>query len=194
MQSLRLSLLLLIAATLVHAQENLLRLRSAPLALLNYYQAESLAVAKGFYDATWNMNAEGVKNKYEMRKFEAGEGIIDRATGLMWQQSGSAESMTHAQAWAYVASLNHAGHLGFHDWRLPTFEEAMTLLEKRKSQHKLHVDTSFDDRQVLIWTSDCNGPEVAWVVLFDFGAAYEYFNDVVAWVRAVRSVEENELK
>jgi hypothetical protein len=65
--------------------------------------------------------------------------MVDRATGLMWQQAGSAEEMSFAEAGMYVAQLNAGnGFAGYRGWRLPTLEEAMSLIEPVEN------DGSFD--------------------------------------------------
>lgn len=149
-----------------------------------------MVVTNGFYDATWNIDSKGSKNKFELFEREEGQVLVDHEAQLMWQQSGSPAQMMHLEAKKYVELLNEQAHLGFSDWRLPTLEEAMSLVERKKSQHKLHLDPAFDSTQHYIWTADGNAPFWAWVVSFDFGAADEYQPDVIAFVRAVRSVSQ----
>ena len=47
----------------------------------------------------------------------------------MWQQSGSSERMQFEDAKKWITELNLKGFAGFNDWRLPTLEEAMSLME-----------------------------------------------------------------
>lgn len=156
--------------------------------MLTYQQAESMAVAKGLFDATWNIDGRGVKHQYEAKETDSAKVVIDHATGLMWQQSGSDTIITIEQARHFVQRLNQSRFAGFGDWRLPTLEEAMTLLVPKKNRQQLHIDPLFDARQKWIWTADQHGPGLIWVVLFDFGGGYEYVNDVSNYVRAVRYV------
>ena len=166
--------------------------RSTPIDTLTYEVAESLAVTYGFFDATWNITSDGSKHKFEIILNE--NAVVDRLSNLMWQQSGSAKQMSLKEAHAYVERLNREKFLGWNDWRLPTFEEAMSLLARKKSQWKLHIDPVFDPTQKYVWTSDRNVPHWAWVVAYDFGAADEYEPDVIAYVRAVRTMTDSEVK
>jgi len=42
--------------------------------------------------------------------------------------------MTYEKVQAYIAQLNRANFGGYSDWRLPTLEEAMCLMEPIKSE------------------------------------------------------------
>ena len=118
--------------------------------------------------------------------------VVDNAIGLMWHQSGSAEYMDWNAAKKWVRSLNSRGYAGHHDWRLPTVDEAASLLESNK-RNDLYIDPVFSKKQRWIWTGDKfedeDGSEAAWRVFFD--------NGIVTWdlifyyshVRPVRSVE-----
>ena len=170
-------------------QEN--KYRSVPLDALTYAQAESMVVANKFYDATWNIDSKGSKNKFELFEQQAGTAIVDYEAQLMWQQSGSPAQMMHVEAKAFVKRLNEKAHLGFTDWRLPTLEEAMSLVERKRSKSNLHIDPVFDSTQNYIWTADRNAPFWAWVVSFNFGAADEYDPEVIAFVRAVRTLSHS---
>ena len=111
--------------------------------------------------------------------------MIDHATGLMWQQSGSQEYMTYAEAENYVADLQNKRFVGFNDWRLPTLEEAMSLMEP-KQHDNLYLDPVFDRKQTWIWTADKVSAGLAWVVYFLYGGCvHGHVNDCY-YVRAVR--------
>jgi hypothetical protein len=140
-----------------------------------------------FFDSQWNKTAAGAENDYDVRTLESGKVVIDRATGLMWQQSGSPEPMMYEKAQAYIVQLNRDRFGGFRDWRLPTLEEAMSLIEPKKSGD-LHIDAKFDARQSWIWTSDTPNEWRVWCVSFYYGNChYSYFGRDYYDVRAVRS-------
>ena len=148
---------------------------------------KSMLKDKGFFDAYRNKSATGFTNNYEVK--HNGEVVFDSASGLMWQQSGSDEYMTYENAKAYVAQLHYAG---YSDWRLPTLEEAMSLMEPMKNSDDLYIDSLFDSKQKWIWTSDQYGASSAWVAGFSYGGCnfsdfYYYVNDpTYFYVRAVR--------
>ncbi len=133
-----------------------------------------------------NPNGSGFYNKFEEQK--DGEVIYDHASGLMWQKSGSYKHIDCDKAKAYVDQLNHNQFAGYNNWRLPTLEEAMSLMEPTENNDRLYIDSAFDKNQVWIWTSDLYNTSSAWVVDFSSGSYY-YYNDVdfsSSYVRAVR--------
>jgi hypothetical protein len=59
--------------------------------------------------------------------------ITDRATGLMWQKSGSSSSTDNGSAKEYVNELNRQRFAGYADWRMPTIEELASLLTRKRA-------------------------------------------------------------
>ncbi|MCP5003757.1 MAG: DUF1566 domain-containing protein [Planctomycetes bacterium] len=127
-----------------------------------------------------------VDNKFTEKTINDGEVVTDQATDLVWQQSGSIEKMTRRQAGNYINRLNREGFAGYGDWRLPTLEEVVSLLEQDVMNGDLHVSAVFNKKQRLVWTSDLKGTWLAWVVHFSSGGcSFSNFNDSL-YVRAVR--------
>jgi len=88
------------------------------------------------------------------------------------------------RAQAYVDTLTYAG---FDDWRLPTLEEAMSLMEPKKNEHRLHIDPIFDSMPEWMWTADKYSASRAWNVNFNLGNFFHYDVDgKFYYVRAVR--------
>ena len=160
-----------------------LRLRSNSIINLEEADSRSMLTKHEFFDRDWHKAGKGVSHLYEVRE----KVVIDHATGLMWQQSGSA-NVTYADAEKYVRDLNTKRFAGYNDWHLPTLEEAMSLMEP-KQHDVLYIDAVFDRKQRWIWTADKESAGRAWHVHFgcfsgncshvDFGSLY--------CVRAVRS-------
>ncbi len=143
----------------------------------------------GFYDRDWNSTASGFANDFKLQN--GGKVVFDRASGLMWQQSGSAKDISFDEARKYVAGLNSDQFAEYSDWRLPTLEEAMSLMEPAEKSGGLNIDPLFDNTQRWIWTSDVNSTSLAWLVNFVSGNCYTYVNDYFdftsgGYVRAVR--------
>ena len=158
--------------------------RSEPVSDLSTDQLKSMLVQNGFFDEYENAVGSGFENKY-IRNTD-GNVIIDESSGLTWQQSGSDLQMTLDEAGNYLRELNRANFGGYDDWRLPTLEEALTLMEREKTNGDLHVHPYFDDVQVEIWTADQAGPMFAWAVSFDLGiSGRNMVSNYKAWVRAV---------
>ena len=132
-----------------------------------------------------NPQGRGLPNDFVLQS--GGKIVLDRATGLMWQQSGSGEYMTYDKAPAYIAQLNRANFAGYSDWRLPTLEEAMSLMESKKLNEDLYIDPKFDKTQRYIWTADKESAGVAWVADFYGGYCGRYNVGFINYVRAVRA-------
>jgi hypothetical protein len=160
-------------------------LRSKPRENLTVDDVESMLKEKGLFDVNRNKSAPGFPNKYELQK--DGRVVYDYASGLMWQQSGSTKSMTYENAKAYVEALNSHNFAGYKDWRLPTLEEAMSLMESTEMNGGLYIDPTFDKQQQWIWTSDTYSASSAWVVVFGYGGCgYSFDFNYDSSVRAVR--------
>ncbi len=160
------------------------RFRSTPIENLSEASVKAMLKDKGFYENRLNDSASGFSNDYELQN--DGKVVFDRASGIMWQQSGSDEDMTFKAANAYIIKLNRDQFAGYNDWRLPTLEEAMSLMEpSMKKGDMSSIDPVFDKNQKWILTSDLYSALSAWVVVFYEGTC-EYGSDEI-FVRAVRS-------
>lgn len=133
-----------------------------------------MLAVRGIYDGFWNPEVQGVQHQYEVIERAGEKLVIDHATKLTWQQGGSSLYMTFENAKAYVRELNEEGFAGYHDWRLPTLEEAMYLMEREKKNGDLYIDPVFDRTQRYIWTSDKFSESSCWVAYF-FGNGYARF-------------------
>lgn len=149
------------------------KFRSTPREDLSVEEVQIMLAQKGFFDSGWNASGRGFDNQYEVQ--QDGQVVFDRASGLAWQKSGSPNYMTYADAQKYIAQLNREKFAGFSDWRLPTLEEAMTLMEREKKNADLYIDPVFDQTQSWIWTADKPaGASLAWVVDFYVGNCPRY--------------------
>jgi len=97
------------------------------------------------------------------------EVVVDNATGLMWMREGSDNYLEWDEVQKWVTRLNQLGYAGYQDWRLPTLEEAASLLEPNK-RDGLYIDPVFNRRQLDCWTGDRMGNLTAWAVGFDNGS------------------------
>jgi hypothetical protein len=141
-----------------------LQLRSQPQDTLSGEAVKAMLTQYDFYCAeyTWskdwsNPQGKGINHEYELQ--QQGKVVVDHITGLMWQQSGSPEKMNFENVKASVTQLNKEGFAGFNDWRLPTLEEAMSLMEPQKSSIGLYIKSKFDKTQQWIWTADIHSTE-----------------------------------
>ncbi len=149
-------------------------------------EAKRMLKEKGFFDSGWNKDGQGIFHLYEILEFDGGKAVMDYATGLMWQQSGSSKSITYSDAENYIRELNAQRFAGYSDWRLPTLEEAMSLMEPKKHGN-LYIDPVFDRQQTWIWTADKESAGRAWRVYFLGGYCAHGVIGYFLYVRAVRS-------
>jgi hypothetical protein len=151
---------------------------------------KTLSVADGramekrydFFDKTDNPAARGIRHQYKVRTLV----VIDQTTGLMWHQSGSDRTLPYEEAKAWLAELNKQGYAGYSDWRLPTLEEAASLVEPFAKNGALYIDKVFSNRQLRIWTGDLFSDSAAWAARFDFGDLNYYRHNVGNHIRPVR--------
>lgn len=147
-----------------------------------------ITVAKKDSQKTFGLDGNWRPLKYIQHNYEdRGDVIIDHATGLMWDKSGSDGAMPYDQAKEYAENLTLAGYT---DWRLPTVAELMSLIEPQKLANNLRINPIFDPFQSWCWTMDLvkNAPGANWRVDFDEGNVYSE-TPGEACVRAVRSVK-----
>gem|GEM_PF-2289439 len=143
-------------------------LRSNPMPILTEEYARFSIKQLDFFDSSKHDKGKGITHQYELQEKDGAKVVIDHATGLMWQQSGSRDSSDYANAEKYIRDLNQQRFTGYHDWRLPTLEEAMSLMEP-KQLGNLYLDPVFDRTQCWIWTADKISVSSAWVVGFGLG-------------------------
>lgn len=170
------------------SQPVVLRLRSTPDENLTTEEVRNMLKKYDFYcrgGLPWsNPEGKGIANDFVLQR--EGKVVLDRATGLMWQQSASWGGMSFENAHRYVDELNRRGLAGFSNWRLPTLDEAMSLMETAK-QGDLFIDEKFDPTKTWIWTSDRFNTNTVWVASFGNGGCD--FSNVTSqsYFRAVRS-------
>jgi len=58
--------------------------------------------------------------------------VVDQLTGLMWTRNVSPSDGTWQGALTYIAGLNTANYLGYHDWRLPNVYELQSIVNYGK--------------------------------------------------------------
>lgn len=180
------------------------RLRSVP-TTLSVDDAKAMIVTQNFYRAGWHTQGKGGTHQYETQVLSGGLVVLDHAAGLMWQRGGSNTIVQGGFVGAeqFVRELNTRRFGGFADWRLPTLEEAMSLMtppeegqsppgrrQNSTPQEGAHIAPVFEKAGAyFIWTSDLQAPGRGWVVYFVEGTCHAEVLGYNAYVRAVRSLQ-----
>jgi hypothetical protein len=129
-----------------------------------------------------------IRHEYETKLIGDDKIVIDHASGLMWHPSGSCEYMKRKEVKKWIRGFNRNGYAGYYDWRVPTVEEAVSLLEANEKNSGLFIDTVFDKKQRWIWTGDSCSSGGMWRVYFDDG--YVDWGDIsLLFVRPVRKIK-----
>lgn len=140
-----------------------------------------------YHDYDVNPEGAGIQHFY---KQISGDVIEDKATGLEWQRGGSETMLNFEKKIEYVQDLNQHNFAGFNDWRLPTLNEALGLIESERNKDGLYVDPIFDQKPFCLWTNDTfksDGETRVWFVNFVIGGCFELDITSSCCVRLVRS-------
>ena len=84
--------------------------------------------------------------KLQLRTLANQDVIYDRNTGLQWQRSMKYQGITWNEAYTYCDKLEYAG---FSDWRLPTPQEFLTTIDRRR----LFAQAEYFPCGATYWTS-----------------------------------------
>lgn len=107
-----------------------------------------------------------IRNIYEVKSIKGDKIVIDNATVLMWHQSGSEIAKNWEEAKEWLKVLNREGYAEKNDWRLPTVDEAISLLESEMANER-YINPVFDKKIESMWTCDTVvDAEGVWYIYF----------------------------
>lgn len=158
----------------------------------------------------------GQKMDYELRQYNNETCVIDKVTGLTWEQKtddGGLRDKDNQYTWynpdnrtnggnagyknngkntyEYIKQLNAMNYCGYSDWRLPTKDELYSIVDY--SRYKPAINPIFIHTQDFYWSSSSEAYRdySAWGVNFDVGSDINndlnYGKRSDYHVRAVRS-------
>ena len=123
--------------------------------------------------------------------------VLDKRNGICWQDT--VESKESSEDWdnavAYCDKLELAG---MEQWRLPTFQELLSIVDYRKINPAINPAFDFVEERTY-WTSTTFAPNVsrAWTIDFRTGKSfysYKTTSHAVRCVKEVRQTSEKESK
>jgi tetratricopeptide (TPR) repeat protein len=146
------------------------RLRATPSAGLSDSDVTSMIKRLDLYERDYNPGGMGIPHSYASVHFEDVTVILDSVTGLTWATHHSG-LLSFDQSNVYLSDLNNRTFGSFNDWRLPTLEEALSLVEvDGRRDGALGPPTS-------VWTSDKRLSGEIWVVGYVTGECGRVTND-----------------
>lgn len=122
----------------------------------------------GFFDSKYN--PEG---RFETFLVDNGDAltVTEEVTGVMWQRQGcDIGSMRRIQA--YLDDTNREGFADFSDWRLPTLEEAMSLMQPTPNDKDQYIHPCFSHHQPFIFVAQQRQPGGYWFVDYKQATAF----------------------
>ena len=137
---------------------------------LDENEAKSMIKSHRFFDKRWN-KYQSFSNQFELQAIEDHKIVIDHATSLAWHQSGSELPMPYTEAKLWIENLNKKGYAGYYNWRLPTLEEAASLIEQKKTNYR-YIDPVFSNQQHSLHTGDIYNETRLWGVSFQYGGCF----------------------
>ncbi len=118
----------------------------------------------------------------------SGDVVLDKVTHLMWQRNVDPTSRSWDDAQTYCACLTLGG---YHDWRLATRIELVSIVDFTKSDPAIDVAAFPATPGDYFWTSSplAGSASTAWYVYFFDGNTHSGGTDSAYRVRCVRSTE-----
>jgi len=162
-----------LAAVTQDAPITMVGLRKEPGQVSNRGDITGMLVQYNFFELTKNTQGSFVNDFVDNKDGT----VTDRATGLMWQKSGSLERLDNRGANNYIQQLNSKNFGGYSDWRMPTIEELASLLTRSRNKG-VYIALVFESNQTSCWSADkCAAQQswndAYWIVNFQQGQVLE---------------------
>ena len=121
-------------------------------------QLSQLIIEWNFYDSQLNPQGSFAN---ALAASDGSTTVVDEKTGIMWQRGGldlcSIRKMT-----TDIKELNKEGFAGYNDWRMPTVEEAMSLMEPTPNEKGLYIHPCFSKKQPFVFVAAKRKPTGYW--------------------------------
>ena len=100
-----------------------------------------------------------------------GKTVVDQRTGLMWQRGGLDITAVRSMK-RNIEKTNKDGFAGHHDWRMPSMEEAMSLMEREQNSKGTYLHLCFSKDQPFVFVDAQRKPGGYWFVDYKQGRAF----------------------
>jgi Protein of unknown function (DUF1566) len=131
--------------------------------------AQAQTTANGPYYATpsWDQQLPA-STRFIVLSNWSSVAVLDRETGLVWEQSPSTATSDWGSQSFHCINLNTGGRTG---WRLPTIQELLSLVDRSQSNPALPSGHPFTVQSSFYWSATTNASNAAnaWLVNFVFG-------------------------
>lgn len=133
-------------------------------------EAEMEAVVKkgGFFDSQYNPSGQFANFLVDNNDSLT---VTDKVSGLMWQRGGC-DITSIRKIHDYINETNKNNFAGFNDWRLPTMEEALSLMEQQENHKGLFLHPCFSKDQPFIFLAEKRVPGGYWFCDFKQGTVF----------------------
>jgi hypothetical protein len=131
-------------------------------------EVADLIKAQNFYDSQYN--PEGYCENYFVDN-QDGLTVTDMVTGIMWQIDGYDITSLRKMV-GNVKAANESELAGFNDWRLPTLEEALSIMQPEKNAKGLHLHPCFSEHQPFIFLAEKREPGGYWFCDYKQGTIF----------------------
>jgi len=119
---------------------------------LDFEEVARIILENDYYESIINSGGKGIPHDYILKSIDGDEVVYDKMTGLMWIRTGTDFGrrglyFSHEDGEIWIQRFNQVPYAQRKDWRLPTLEEAMSLLEPKSIPHTetrgINYDTWF---------------------------------------------------
>jgi hypothetical protein len=114
--------------------------------------------------------------------------VVDRVTGLTWQRDIDPTYYAEGDGQQRCAEMSSQGYAGFHDWRLPSRIELVSLVDFTRVNPAIDTSAFPSAPSDYFWSSSPvnSTTPYAWCVAFDFGDTFSARVSDMGRVRCVR--------
>jgi HEAT repeat protein len=169
-------------------------LRSTPRTDFDSTAVTETIVGRNFFDN--ERNRDGRPAAATLQPLLNGALVEDRATGRVWTRSCSPAlpylGQPHARMVAWKANQERLG--GADDWRLPTLDEAMSIMARDQNAKRLFIAGHFSDDGYVLTCDTCassSAGTMVWAVSYANGDCQAIPTDGPVPVRLVRTAWEH---